>query len=227
VRSLYREDELDQPAIGRLLGRHKSWVCRRLMLVESLDDAVQADVRLGLIAPSAAACLSRLQRCNQRPAAEVVARIGLTWRQTAALVGEVLACEDDAARTRLLRARLEQPAAQVAPQPPDRARSLAEWTLADIATITRVAARLQARLLGQPLAALGPRGAQLTARALSSLAPVLVALGHTITTVTGEDPHAVVDHARGARAPGRHPLPPGAHAPSDRASAGGQPQHGP
>jgi ParB-like chromosome segregation protein Spo0J len=33
VRSLYREDELDQPAIGRLLGRHKSWVCRRLMLV--------------------------------------------------------------------------------------------------------------------------------------------------------------------------------------------------
>jgi len=67
VRALYREDKLAQPAIGRLLGRHKSWVCRRLMLVESLDDAVQADVRLGLIAPSAAAFLAQLQRCNQRP----------------------------------------------------------------------------------------------------------------------------------------------------------------
>jgi ParB-like chromosome segregation protein Spo0J len=37
VRSLYRDDQLDQPSIGRLLGRHKSWVCRRLMLAEGLD----------------------------------------------------------------------------------------------------------------------------------------------------------------------------------------------
>jgi ParB-like chromosome segregation protein Spo0J len=53
VRSLYREDGLTQPVIAQRLGRHKSWVCRRLMLVEALDPAVQADVRLGLIAPRA------------------------------------------------------------------------------------------------------------------------------------------------------------------------------
>jgi len=29
VRSLYREDQLTQPQIGRLLRRHKAWVCRR------------------------------------------------------------------------------------------------------------------------------------------------------------------------------------------------------
>jgi len=40
VRSLYREDALTQPQIGRLLGRHKSWVSRRLLLAEGLDEAV-------------------------------------------------------------------------------------------------------------------------------------------------------------------------------------------
>jgi hypothetical protein len=52
VRSLYREDRLAQPEIARRLDRHKSWVLRRLMLVEALDPLVQSDVRLGLIAPA-------------------------------------------------------------------------------------------------------------------------------------------------------------------------------
>lgn len=62
VRSLYREDRLSQPEIARRMSRHKSWVCRRLMLVEALDVTVQADVRLGLLAPRAAISLSRLPR---------------------------------------------------------------------------------------------------------------------------------------------------------------------
>jgi ParB-like chromosome segregation protein Spo0J len=45
VRSLYREDHLSQPEIARHLSRHKSWVSRRLLVAEGLDDAVQADVR--------------------------------------------------------------------------------------------------------------------------------------------------------------------------------------
>lgn len=36
VRSLYRDDALTQPQIGDLLGRHKSWVSRRLLLAEGL-----------------------------------------------------------------------------------------------------------------------------------------------------------------------------------------------
>ena len=70
MRSLYRDDGLRQPEIARRLGRHKSWVCRRLMLVEALDPAVQADVRLGLLAPRAAAPDARLPRGNQRRAAD-------------------------------------------------------------------------------------------------------------------------------------------------------------
>src|SRR5712691_864077 len=54
VRSLYRDDGRSQPEIARRMSKHKSWVCRRLMLVECLDLAVQGDVRLGLLAPRAA-----------------------------------------------------------------------------------------------------------------------------------------------------------------------------
>ena len=68
VRSLYREDRVAQPEIARRMGRHKSWVWRRLMLVESLDLEVQADVRLGLIAARAAVAVSRLPRGNQQTA---------------------------------------------------------------------------------------------------------------------------------------------------------------
>jgi ParB/RepB/Spo0J family partition protein len=54
VRALYRDHGLSQGAIAARLRCHKSWVCRRLTLVEALDTSVQADVRLGLLAPRAA-----------------------------------------------------------------------------------------------------------------------------------------------------------------------------
>ena len=41
VRSLFREDLLSLPEISRRLYRHRSWVWRRLMLVEALDPIVQ------------------------------------------------------------------------------------------------------------------------------------------------------------------------------------------
>jgi len=86
VRSLYRDDKLSQPEIARRLDRHKSWVCRQLVLVEALDLAVQADVRLGLLVPRAAIALAALPRGNQVPASAVVIRRGLTVRQTERLI---------------------------------------------------------------------------------------------------------------------------------------------
>ena len=65
VRSLYRDDGLSQPEIAHRLDKHKSWVCRRLILVEALDPTVQADVRIGLLAPRAAIALAALPRGNQ------------------------------------------------------------------------------------------------------------------------------------------------------------------
>lgn len=59
VRALYRDDRLNQPQIAQLLGRHKSWVCRRLVLAEGLADSVEASVRLGLISATAALEVAR------------------------------------------------------------------------------------------------------------------------------------------------------------------------
>jgi len=189
VRSLYRDDGLSQPEIAQRMGRHKSWVCRRLMLVEALDPAVQADVRLGLIAPRAAVALGRLPRGNQHAASAVVGRRGFTVRQTELLVDEVIACADHDARAALLARRMDVAAAsgeRPGPRPTRvrNARSDADRIAADIATLHAVAARLEAQLLASPLAALVPAAAEIIGTALAALVPVLRALDNVIAIVT-------------------------------------------
>jgi ParB-like chromosome segregation protein Spo0J len=49
VYALVRDDGLSQLEVAELLGRHKSWVSRRLALLEKLADEVRADLRLGLL----------------------------------------------------------------------------------------------------------------------------------------------------------------------------------
>lgn len=183
VRSLYREDGLSQPEIARRMHRHKSWVCRRLMLVEALDDAVQADVRLGLLAPRAAVAVAQLPRGNQAEAAQLAVRHGMTFRQTELLVTHLLGLADDAQRSVEIRQRLEGPAPPDSAPGPVRARdrSEADWLMADITTMMRLAPRLQVRLRAQPLSALGNGAGLLAADALESLLPVLSALTRTVT----------------------------------------------
>lgn len=65
VHSLYHEDGLNQVEIALLLSRHKSWVCRRLALIERLSDEAQQMIRLGLFPASLGTELARLQRHNQ------------------------------------------------------------------------------------------------------------------------------------------------------------------
>jgi len=180
VRSLYRDHGLSQPEIAGRLRRHKSWVSRRLLVAEALDEAVQVDVRLGLLAPRAAAGLAQLPRGNQQQAAQLVVRTGMTTRQTTTLVGDLLACRTDVERTRVIQDRLEHPGPRAAPRPVRRARTAAEWILADVATVRRAAGRLESHLLAQPLAVFGPRVAEVTARAAQDLLPVLDALARTI-----------------------------------------------
>lgn len=184
VRSLYRDDRLTQPQIGRLLRRHKAWVCRRLALAEGLDETVEADVRLGLLAARAAYEVTRLPRGNQREVAEVVVRRGLTVAQTARLVSALLACDDGAAREALLREAREG-AGTPPPRPVRRERGPAEMLVGDIGGIHRLAARLQAQLLATPPSVLGAPAATHVSRALAALDPVLAALSRTIAEVQG------------------------------------------
>jgi ParB-like chromosome segregation protein Spo0J len=45
VQGLVRDDGMTQVEAAHLLGRHKSWVCRRLALLEKLSTAVKEDLR--------------------------------------------------------------------------------------------------------------------------------------------------------------------------------------
>ncbi len=183
VRSLYREDQLSQPQIAVLLSRHKSWVCRRLALAESLSDELTATVRLGLVSATAAAELARLQRCNQNVVAQVVTQRGLTSRQTAQLVQRLLAAPPEKWRELL--------AQTSAPAPPTTKggtvrRSPAEQLVADAWAMKRLATRMHARLLERSLASLGEAAAVLVSGELAELRKTLGALSNTLDTRLGE-----------------------------------------
>jgi len=188
IRSLYRDHRLSQPAIAARLGRHKSWVFRRLMLVEALDLAVQADVRLGLIVPRAAVAVSQLPRGNQHEAAGVVIRRGLTVRQTELFVAELLDAPDDAARAALIARRGDGPTPRGKPgvRPARLSKSEIDWLAGDIRSLRQVAGRLEGRLSAGSLLTIGPEAAAIAQDSLLALVPVLRALERTITLVCGE-----------------------------------------
>lgn len=86
VASLYRDDGLTQVEIAPLLGRDKSWVSRRIALIERLSEEVLEHLRLGLISPTHGRELSRLPRGNQPQALSCVISHHLCSRETAKLV---------------------------------------------------------------------------------------------------------------------------------------------
>jgi ParB-like chromosome segregation protein Spo0J len=90
VRSLCRGCGMLQTEAGEILGRHKSWVCRRLRLVEHLEEWVQDEMRLGLLPAATAREIVRLPRGNQIGVAGAVCEHGLSSRQTARLVTAML-----------------------------------------------------------------------------------------------------------------------------------------
>ncbi len=86
IRSLYREDMLTQVEIAVLLDRHKSFVCRRLRLVEKLNDEVLAHLKLGLINITVGRELARLPAGNQHRAFATVVKYRFTGTETHHLV---------------------------------------------------------------------------------------------------------------------------------------------
>jgi ParB-like chromosome segregation protein Spo0J len=77
---------LNQTDIGTRLDRHKSWVCRRVRLLEGLHAEVLKDVRVGLVTPAVAREVARLPRGNQPPTAHAIHEHRLTSREAGRLV---------------------------------------------------------------------------------------------------------------------------------------------
>lgn len=102
VRSLCRDHKLTQADVGKALRRDKSWVCRRLMLAERLEEVLQDDIRLGLLSSTVARELARLPRGNQVPMAAAIRAHGLTSRHAHRIVTELLRTSDPGARAEVL-----------------------------------------------------------------------------------------------------------------------------
>jgi ParB-like chromosome segregation protein Spo0J len=88
--SLYREDKLTQPEIALLVGRHKSWVSRRISLIEKVSEDVQQNIRLGLLPVVSGREVSRLPRGNQKEAADAIIKHGLSTREASKLISQLL-----------------------------------------------------------------------------------------------------------------------------------------
>jgi ParB-like chromosome segregation protein Spo0J len=86
IQALVREDGMSQVEVAELLGRHKSWVCRRLALIEKLAAEARADLRLGLLSVTAARALAQLPAGNQPEVLATLRREGLTAAELAGVV---------------------------------------------------------------------------------------------------------------------------------------------
>jgi ParB-like chromosome segregation protein Spo0J len=92
VQALIREDGLSQLQVAELLERHKSWVCRRLALLERLSEECREDLRLGLLSPTMARQLTRLPVGNQVEVMAAARREHLTAAEVHGMVDLVVAC---------------------------------------------------------------------------------------------------------------------------------------
>jgi ParB-like chromosome segregation protein Spo0J len=92
VQALVREDGLSQLQVAELLQRHKSWVCRRLALLERLSEECREDLRLGLLSPTMARQLTRLPAGNQIEVVAAARREHLTTAEVHGVVDLVVAC---------------------------------------------------------------------------------------------------------------------------------------
>jgi ParB-like chromosome segregation protein Spo0J len=86
VQALVREDGLSQCEVAELLGRHKSWVCRRLALLEKLSDDVRQELEVGLLTPTAAREIARLPAGNQSEILDVSRREALSGDELGGVV---------------------------------------------------------------------------------------------------------------------------------------------
>lgn len=92
VKSLHLEDGMSQGEIGMLLARHKSWVCRRIALLERLTQEVREHLVLGLLPLSVGRFLCQLPsgqplpRGNALPAQSGNGSQGLTQEKMLAAI---------------------------------------------------------------------------------------------------------------------------------------------
>ena len=177
VHSLCRTHKLSQGAVAKLITRHKSWVSRRLLLVEQLDMVVQSDVRFGLLAARSALAVALLPRGNQQQAAKLIIDRGMTTRQAESLVRHLRELDSNELRAQQMARWPERYARTKSNSGRARARSEVEQLLTDVATLMRLSVRVEVHLLETPVRVDGP---EVVREALGNLAALLGTLEASI-----------------------------------------------
>jgi ParB/RepB/Spo0J family partition protein len=94
IHALVREDGMSQVEVAELLGRHKSWVCRRLALLERLGSKARDELRVGLLSPTTARQVVRLPQGNQAEVLDTMRREALSGAEVKGVVDLWLGCAD-------------------------------------------------------------------------------------------------------------------------------------
>jgi ParB-like chromosome segregation protein Spo0J len=102
IHALVREDGMSQVEVAELLARHKSWVCRRLALIERLGLKARDELRVGLLSSTAARQIVRLPQGNQAEVLDTVRREALSGAELAGVVDLWLGCADRSQQQYLL-----------------------------------------------------------------------------------------------------------------------------
>ena len=102
IQALVREDGLTQVEVAELLGRHKSWVCRRLALIERLGPKARDELRVGLLTPTSARQIVRLPEGNQAAVLDTIRREALSSAEVGGVVDLWLRCTGRSQQQHLL-----------------------------------------------------------------------------------------------------------------------------
>lgn len=86
VRELVEVDGLSQSETALMLGRHKSWVHRRLLFIKSLAPQIIEDIQFGFLPAGSGLHLARLHTCNQVDLSTVIQNHKLKTQEVRTLV---------------------------------------------------------------------------------------------------------------------------------------------
>lgn len=95
LQDLQHIHSLDQRSLAELIGYSRSWVSRRLSLIEKIDEKVSSQIMMGVLSSSQARALIRLPRGNQCAVAVAIINFNLTSRQSDILVEVFLKAKDE------------------------------------------------------------------------------------------------------------------------------------
>jgi ParB family chromosome partitioning protein len=95
LRDLQQIHSMDQRSLAKLTGYSRSWVSRRLSLIEKMDEEVSSEIRMGVLTSSHARSLIKLPRGNQGEVTRVITTYRLTSRQSDTLVDAFLSAQDE------------------------------------------------------------------------------------------------------------------------------------